>query len=139
MSLATWKREFYRTPASRVSKKNALAHSIRKWEGLSKENLKRHECKFSYGFIGDEINDFRILGSELCALCHHYLKEFQPYCASCPLALSRDGISCDLQTLKEKQSPYSSAHGDRPNVKPMLRALRKAEKFVQIQAAKGAK
>ena len=34
MSLKSWKAEFYPVTASRVSKKNALEHSLKKWEGL---------------------------------------------------------------------------------------------------------
>jgi hypothetical protein len=37
MSLESWKAEFYPIPADEVKKKDALAHSLRKWEGLRKE------------------------------------------------------------------------------------------------------
>lgn len=40
MSLKTWKLEFYPVEASTVSKEDALDHSLRKWEGLTEENLK---------------------------------------------------------------------------------------------------
>lgn len=39
MSLETWKEEFYPIPADEVPESQALAHSLRKWEGLRKENL----------------------------------------------------------------------------------------------------
>ena len=43
MSIESWKAEFYPTPADEASKDQAIAHSLRKWEGLRKENLDRHE------------------------------------------------------------------------------------------------
>ncbi len=45
MSLATWKAEFYPFTAEKCAAEfpeEALDHSIRKWEGLSPENLKKH-------------------------------------------------------------------------------------------------
>lgn len=47
MSLITWKAKFYPEPANaRMSKRDALLHSLRKWEGLTKENLKKHDAEF---------------------------------------------------------------------------------------------
>ena len=44
MSLKTWKKEFYPISASRVRKDAiaAIEHSLRKWRGLTKDQMKRH-------------------------------------------------------------------------------------------------
>jgi hypothetical protein len=42
MSLASWKAEFYPTPASRIKTVlGAVKHSLRKWKGLRTVALKR--------------------------------------------------------------------------------------------------
>ncbi len=46
MGIATWKKEFY-PPISKVTRANAIDHSLKKWIGLREENLKRHDLKLS--------------------------------------------------------------------------------------------
>lgn len=83
MSIKTWKEEFYpRSAASRMSNKAAIEHSIKKWEGLLPENLKKHGVVLDRcGDIHDDEVKFEI--SDLsCALCQKY---FWECCIKCPL------------------------------------------------------
>jgi hypothetical protein len=120
MSLATWKKEFYPVPASKVSKKNALAHSLKKWEGLLKNNLKKHGVESYRGCISEGYS-FLDIDSSSCALCIHHDSDF-PYCSGCPLHKSL-GRACSTFSGAEYES--FTSHGD---AKPMFFALRRAVK-----------
>ena len=80
MSLQSWKKEFY-SPISKVSKKDALQHSLIKWVGLRKENLAKHGVEYD-----STIGAITFKGSKLaidgwsCALCRKYKS-----CDDCPL------------------------------------------------------
>lgn len=64
MSDQSWINEFYPVSAVDTSKEDALAHSIKKWRGLSSSNLDRHEI------VMPPIE----IDANTCALCAHYLK-----------------------------------------------------------------
>lgn len=91
MSIETWKKEFYPVSAtSRMSKKAAIEHSIKKWEGLLPENLKKHNVVISrYGVIYDGKINFEI-SDQSCALCQKYFGEC---CIKCPL-YEKLGFEC---------------------------------------------
>jgi hypothetical protein len=127
MTLKTWKLEFYPKPANRVAKRDALAHSLRKWEGLREENLERHEVFRRGSYVWSEGVELRIDGNS-CALCEHFLrvKEVMRMCSSCPLARARGGVSCDnLRDGHERMSPWA-AWANRKDPEPMIAALQKA-------------
>lgn len=94
MSLDTWKREFYPSPASdfragwRATPPTAVEaaeHSLKKWEGMLSHNLARHGV--SHPFLGELVeidNPYKriaIAGEVGCALCHYYNLS----CGRCPL------------------------------------------------------
>ena len=91
MSIKTWKEEFYTvSAASRMSKKAAIEHSIKKWEGLLPENLKKHGVVLDRcGDIHDDETKFEIC-DESCALCQKYVREC---CIKCPL-YKKLGFGC---------------------------------------------
>lgn len=130
MSLETWKAEFYPTPANEVPAHDALAHSIQKWTGLLKKNLKKHGVRIGWKELVGPDSSLRIAAGT-CALCiHHY---GFPECRNCPLFQSRGGVRCDKTHDDEFFPPYKRfLDGD---ARPMLNALKKAQKF---QARKGA-
>lgn len=114
MSLASWKKEFYRTPANKVSKGYALRHSIRKWTGLLAVNRKKHKV-FLQNCTLFEIKGYETLtidGSS-CSLCRHHEKN---HCETCPVVL-KTGTRCF--TAYEKMS-------DLNRVGPMVNLLKKA-------------
>ena len=85
MSIKTWKAEFYPTkPTKRMSKKDAILHSLRKWEGLTKENLDKHGLDIICGNLYDENDDEFEINSDTCSLCVKYWHG-EDECATCPL------------------------------------------------------
>lgn len=131
MSLKTWKAEFYPRPAESVkTKRAAVLHSIRKWEGLLPENLKRHGVEVDMGDLIDEYGKLFQMDESSCALCQLYLNDT---CVSCPLSQARGSVPCDSEKRSENTAPYKTwFSSDDP--KPMLRWLRKALKFLETRA-----
>lgn len=126
MSLASWKREFYPVPASKVPADEALDHSIRKWRGLLPTALERHGCERSE--FGEVVGPGRAsldIDTASCALCtHHYWDKF---CKNCPLAIARGNVACCVRARGETVSPYH-AWADLGDPKPMLVQLRRAKR-----------
>lgn len=123
MSLESWKQEFYPVPAPTVPKEQAVAHSLRKWEGLRQEGLGRHRISISGRAIIDENGRF-FINAGTCSLCHLYLKGGN--CTGCPLNDSR-GMSCDKARYKEESIYHEFANNGNPE--PMIDALRKAQEW----------
>ena len=95
MSIKTWKEEFYPVSAtSRMSKRDAIEHSIKKWEGLLPDNLKKHNVAIGrYGDIHGDVHDDEIIfeiSDQSCALCQKYFGEC---CIKCPL-YEKLGFEC---------------------------------------------
>lgn len=69
MSIKTWKEEFYPVkPRKSMTTKEAIEHSLRKWEGLRKSNLKKHGLEQVFWgdaileSVGDERGDQSVYG-----------------------------------------------------------------------------
>lgn len=131
MSLASWKAEYYPIDAQEAAAKGdlvAVEHSIRKWEGLTPENLARHGCAKILRNISDEDRQILQINDSTCSLCVlHYKKLNSEPCATCPIFLVHEPC-CDWP-----QSPFTrwvattSPH-------PMLRVLNQARDYVLAQA-----
>ena len=108
MSLASWKAEFYPIPASRVKKRDALAHSLRKWQGLTRVALKHHGVKSKWGELSGERGERAfVIDGHSCALCHYYSAlDSELHCVRCPLYIIRGGVSCDCLRPAEECCPY---------------------------------
>lgn len=119
MSIKTWKKEFYPVSAtSRMSKKAAIEHSIKKWEGLLPENLKRHEVAIDVcGNVHDDEISFEIC-DQSCALCQKYFGEC---CVKCPL-YEKLGFECGRGTIKDGDGWKSYMEEGDPEL--MLKNLR---------------
>lgn len=120
MSLETWKEEFYPIDAEYVSEEeDAVAHSLRKWIGLRKENLDKHRIS-STGWIGiSDGDEYVYIDSSTCALCQRYFDdEAVNECASCPL-FDLLGKRCD----NGDDSPFV-IWGEYENPEPMIAALK---------------
>jgi hypothetical protein len=130
MSLETWKKEFYPEEAKTVIGDKAIAHSLRKWEGLTPENLVKHGIvRKKTRLIANREDDFYV-DCDSCALCVHYLNyavpEDQNECVACPL-FKLIGASCvenDSDTVDKNQIPFQ-IWWRTGNAQPMIDALRK--------------
>lgn len=148
MSLATWKAEFYDVPANRVTKRDALDHSIKKWNGAKPVNLQKHDVKASGGDIVAEDGVF-CFDNATCALCQCYqdlkANKVDDICGDCPLAASRDNVSCVRPTVAEEAatqgmdlesngSPFD-AFAELGDPRLMIRALTKAKRMLAKKVA----
>ena len=131
MSIETWKAEFYPVPADKCKKKDALAHSLKKWLGLREKALKKHDLtRVSYSISEAHFRNARLeIDSDSCALCKYYcLGMFSP-CRRCPLRKLR-GKRCDAGRAdcgERIHSPWHSWQYE-SNPEPMIRLIRKAIK-----------
>lgn len=125
MSLNEWKKLYYPIPAARVLRQDSLEHSIRKWEGLSKEVLRRFGLKRHFNIIYDAKNGQDTLGisTNSCALCFQWVIRTDT-CNGCPLWRIRDGKPCDEKMEGESESPYVVFKESGNNL-PMLKWLKK--------------
>ena len=132
MSLKTWKKEFYPTaPTKCKTEKAAVKHSLQKWTGALKENLKKHEleCASSGLFeVGtDDVDSSFYFDEHTCALCKvHRDTEGCVKCEDCVLFGLRDGRSCDIGA----GAPYITFLTTN-NPKPMISILKKALKKLE--------
>ena len=137
MTLKTWKEEFYPVkPAKRMTKIEAIEHSLTKWRGLTKTNLNTHDLKVDYWNskqICEEKNPNKFLNIDntSCALCYKFfIPDRQDYqrskCENCPLYQANEYIPCD----SSYKSPYR-AWVDNSNPRPMIKLLERALKSAQ--------
>lgn len=126
MPYKSWAKKFYPYDASKVTtEREAILHTLRKWEGLKKDSLRMHggnrmpgdykPCiKFSDGVICVDCNS--------CALCKFYMtSDLIDKCINCPLYKLTD-MSCGSE-----RSPYD-IWVEEDNIRPMLDALRELAK-----------
>lgn len=136
MSMKTWKEEFYPVGADEAAKGGNLAaveHSIKKWEGLTLENLAAHGVRqhedAPYVITGPEglgPGDFP-LSMGTCALCEIFALRGRE-CHGCPLYDVR-GAKCFKDGKDE--APYNAfceEYPGRPG--PMIEALKAARELV---------
>lgn len=128
MSLATWKKEFYPTPAYRVSKAKAVEHSLKKWGGLTKKELNKHGLKRTNSDIWEDKNSFPI-STDTCALCKHYL-DTENGCPRCPLTIVRGGVQCDVNIPSERGEHAYGEFEKNGNPMPMISWLKVAKAYV---------
>lgn len=124
MSLKTWKKEFYKKkPNKRMSKLEAVEHSLLKWRGAQRRFTKKHDVVFSEEGVSDPhgIEDL-VFDAYSCALCIKYIES--EYCSRCPLVLS------GFKNCDQPGSSYMKfeATGD---PKQMIRELRTVLKLVK--------
>lgn len=89
MSVDSWKKEFYKKPANKTKKSEAAEHSLAKWRGFKKKNLRKHNVEMDAraAIIRDDYTDFAATSADSCALCHHYFDASAEAntCRDCPL------------------------------------------------------
>lgn len=120
MSLASWKREFYRTPAHKVSQKYALKHSLKKWMGLKPSNIKKHNVSLRDICLVDKRGNELGFGDTTCALCQHYQVND---CSDCPLTIVNNGKPC--HKTGQPYDVFTNTH----RIASMIKLLQKALKL----------
>lgn len=98
MSLQSWKEEFYKKePKKKMSKKEAVFHSLTKWNGLLPKNMKKHELIIGGFGICDSDGNTLYIGSGSCSLCVKYrnlnYENPEDGCSSCPI-VATTGKTC---------------------------------------------
>lgn len=134
MSLKSWKKEFYPTKPPTSSWLKATEHSLRKWEGATKSNLKKHDL-FWNGDGVQEKNDTEFdfyspsfqFDDYTCALCQRADKLIEKIqdrnrCEVCPLVAVQGGVDCT-----DMDSPFDAFYNT-GNPTRMIAALRRLHK-----------
>ncbi len=136
MSLQTWIDEFYPVAAETLPKddKVLLEHALKKWRGLTPENLTKHDLVNMSGTLreqGRTLYGFKIT-SDTCSLCYWYcfsdvVGGREDGCHSCPLFKTRRN-TCDSGYGAD--SPYGAfTYSDNP--KPMIELIEQALKDLE--------
>jgi hypothetical protein len=118
MSIKTWKKEFYTKPLKKWSDKECAEHTLKKYTGTMKSNLKRHGVvKSGLTCLSDDITiNFFEFGADSCSFCKKY---YQYDCEGCPL--EELGKGC---LFSETLSPYEYFCSDN-NPKPMINLMKR--------------
>lgn len=136
MSLETWKKEFYPTPAQKFpTELEAVEHSLRKWRGLTKENLEKHELYQRLYFIQDATGKKFCIDCTTCALCqqHFDAAENLADCDKCVLkhvnVIYGNHYSCDecISGSSDTIYGYFTKYKD---PQPMIDLLEKAKAYL---------
>lgn len=142
MSLQTWKEEFYPVPVESLAPDlpdlALVQHSLKKWEGLTPENLQKHGVKASSGYIenaaedklGGLISEILPIDAYTCSLCDKYIPVYEKErCDLCPLYKALGNNSCDDKGMPFKAWAWES------DPKPMIAGLRRA--VVNLEKGEG--
>jgi len=123
MSIKSWKEEFYPVTAKEVNTygtdKELIEHSLKKWNGLRKENLEKHQIAKGHYSLSDIEKEYFSADGGSCALCQRY----DDNCEGCPLEKVRGSVACSDETKNEDiantRSPWHEwTHNDNPE--PMI-------------------
>ena len=139
MSMKTWREEFYPVPAGTARRRSwrwAAKHSLRKWEGLREENLRKHDVRYSPedNAVVDADGARLKLDDKTCALCRKVQEAEEADlsvngCGICPLALV--GYNCN-----SCESAYHAARDSDPaersrGLRDLIKGLNKAVQFTE--------
>ena len=139
MSMKTWREEFYPVSAGTARRRSwrwAAKHSLRKWEGLKEESLRKHDVRYSPedNAVVDADGARLKLTYDTCALCQkaEELEEAIPgksWCNLCPLACV--GYSCNAHN-----SAYNRAIAFDPverscGLRDLIKGLKEAVWFTE--------
>lgn len=141
MSLQTWMDEFYPTPAQKFpTELEAVEHSLRKWKGLTQENLDKHAMRRFKWSIGESVEKSLIIDSTTCALCQQHYDAYSNIadCDKCVLKKVNVSVengeqySCDQCMPEDSESKYKIFLYE-ANPQPMIELLEKARAYLLCQ------
>jgi len=132
MSIKSWKEKYYPIPANQVEKKDAVQHSLLKWEGLQSDVLIEYGLNRSAEIY--QIEDFEgatfEVTADTCALCLLYYDEEKEHegppklmCEKCPI-YEEQGCSCTSPT---GDGPSQWGAWIRGDARPMLEILQQVK------------
>lgn len=138
MSIESWRKEFYPVSAQtavrrRYPKIKLIEHSLKKWEGLYKKNLAKHDCCYRAGYVrpysvdsGLEWNPKSVsITAESCSLCEKYYKADEANsCRTCPLYETVGDKACNNSRPLSDYGHFQ----DTGDPRRMINSLRKALK-----------
>ena len=109
MTIQSWLDEFMPVKAQECTTNVsvALQHASRKWHGLTREMLKKHDLTVLNSCLKDKNDDKFSIGPYTCSLCLIYWNcPVQDLVGFCPLKVIRNGQPCDKQAQGELDSPW---------------------------------
>lgn len=131
MSIKTWIDEYYPAEADALEKSGAsdlelVDHALKKWPGLSTENLERHDLRCGENRIWGSDGKLFVVDFSTCALCQRF-EDSEDSCPECPVTTAT-GKPCYDCSGESEYDPFSDwiVTGD---VEPMLEALRWARRW----------
>lgn len=137
MSVKSWLKEFYPVECTDESIKTnlqAVQHSLKKWRGLTDENLSRHRVNvnetnhFRSGrLLSGRSNGSLRINDQSCALCHKHSGEND--CKACPINRVT-GKRCDQKSYDRVNDVWKSPwheFQDNLNPEPMIAVLERTE------------
>lgn len=137
MSLESWKKEFYPTPASDFigggqTAVGAVQHSLKKWEGTTPLNLANHHLSHIGQYLQDDSSSTKsILTSEGCSLCVGYYRNHE--CRTCPITLYKKEHGEKIYPSYACQPQYEEAMSGRTI--PMIELLKATLNWTQQHPA----
>lgn len=127
MNSQDWLRKYYPIePSQKMTKRQAIEHSLRKWKGLLPKILEKHELEKMGRFVVELYSNAHILeiDASSCALCVKYIgnkySQKLDECTACPLA-KHLGNPCDKSGYGNR--PYSTWK-ETGDARPMIKALK---------------
>lgn len=121
-----WLEKYYPVPANKVSKSEALEHSIQKWRGLQLPVLKRHGLTVSdYAVRTADGRHVLEIDTGTCALCNHYYDHSRG-CPDCPL--TRKAIP-ELEGCIKAFGKFVRFGKAKPMLNALLRARRRQQRM----------
>jgi hypothetical protein len=139
-------KEFYPVDAETIGEQyesgnitaiHVVEHSLRKWEGMRRENFERHKL-VSPSYKDERWIEHKSpikLDDSTCSMCHAWFRpDYEDYdadpCARCPLSIVRGHVSCDRVRGDEDFSPFYGAL-DYGKPEPMIKWLKRALTYVK--------
>lgn len=130
MTLKTWKEDFYPISAEKAAElswKEAVQHSLRKWEGFLPENLEAHQVfirkpesrngEYLLKLMEPGSKSYLPISSTTCSLCQKAVDD----CRRCPIVSMRER-SCDNDEFSHMVKLLFPT--------PMIELLKKTLEFV---------
>jgi len=141
MSFESWKKEFYGDMGEACNsgdRRKIVEHSLRKWRGLSLENLAKHGVRYDGYYVGVNPGgmheeDHLPINSESCSLCDAFWESESRTgpgvsgCRRCPIVLATGG-TCHA-AFGEATAPDDDYEAE-ISITPMIQLLEETLQYV---------